>query len=166
MIYIGLDPGKTGAMVALSERGEVLEYEPYPLIGGANGALDLDAIAEWVEDRGCAEDLRVTIEQVASRPGQGVASMFSFGRSLGGVEGIVAAMHLSRMHARPQAWQKVMLAGKPTGKKVKQSAIEVASALWPELGKALRDMPKKKREGVADAALIAEFGRRSWEVKP
>ena len=164
MIYTGWDPGKTGAMVALTDKGALLEYEPYPIIkAGSKKVLDLVGICQWVSNLGIDYAIRATIEQVSARRGQGATSIFSFGRSLGVIEGVIAASGISKMYATPQAWQKMMLAGKPKGKDSKASAILTCTELWPELAAAFRDMNKEQREGIADAALIAEYGRRQWQ---
>lgn len=164
MIYIGLDPGSTGAMAAVNSKGELLEWDRFPTAKvGKKKMLYIPGVVTWIEER-CASsfhgDLRVTIEKVHAMPGQGVTSMFSFGRSFGILEGIVTAQHLPIQYAAPQAWQKVMLAGKPRGKgATKTSAVAAALELWPQLHKTLK---VKAAWGVADAALIAEYGRRLW----
>ena len=148
-------------MVALDDKGGLLEFDRFPLIkAGKKMELDIAGIAAWVGDfspRVC--DLRATIEKVHAMPGQGVTSMFSFGRSLGLIEGMVAAHGIPRTYAAPRTWQAVMLKGKPTGKDHKGSAALAAVELWPELSKM---MQVKANWGIADAALIAEYGRRQW----
>lgn len=161
MIYAGYDPGKTGAMVALTDKGELFEYERFPLIKvGKKSVLDIRAMAEWLELLRTVDGrVRVTIEKVHAMPGQGVTSMFSFGRSLGLIEGMVATQGFPCTYAAPRTWQAVMLKDKPTGKDHKGSAALAAVELWPELSKTMK---VKANWGIADAALIAEYGRRSW----
>jgi crossover junction endodeoxyribonuclease RuvC len=160
-IYIGLDPGSTGAMAAVNNEGELLEWGRFPLVKvGNKKVLDIQGISVWIEERGINMGVRVTVEKVHAMPGQGVTSMFSFGRSFGILEGIVISQNLPIQYAAPQAWQKVMLAGKPRGKgATKTSAVAAACELWPQLHKTLK---VKAAWGVADAALIAEYGRRMW----
>ena len=162
MIYLGFDPGKTGAMVALDDGGRLLQFSRFPLIAsGKKKELHIYEMAVWVGeiDFDNGHMTRATIEKVHAMPGQGVTSMFSFGRSFGLIEGIIAGKGIPRTYATPQAWQKVMLAGKPKGKDSKHSAALAAVELWPELSKL---MQVKANWGIADAALIAEYGRRQW----
>ena len=148
-------------MVALTGKGEVFEYSRFPLVkSGKKTELDVAGIAEWVESFAPGNlDMRATVEKVHAMPGQGVTSMFSFGRSLGLIEGVLAALRIPRTYAAPRTWQAVMLKGKPTGKDHKGSAALAAVELWPELSKTMK---VKANWGIADAALIAEYGRRSW----
>jgi crossover junction endodeoxyribonuclease RuvC len=162
MIFVGFDPGKTGAMAALTEQGELFEYERFPLLkDGKKSELDIPGIAAWLADRvaGCGGKMVVTIEKVHAMPGQGVTSMFSFGRSLGIIEGIVVTHGCPRIYAPPRTWQAMLLEGKERGKASKHSAAVAAVELWPELSKI---MQVKANWPIADAALIAEFGRRRW----
>ena len=147
-------------MVAVTDKGELFEYARFPLIkAGKKEELDIGGMSEWIMLMGSAQHFRATIEKVHAMPGQGVTSMFSFGRSLGIIEGIVVAHGIPRAYAAPRTWQATMLAGKPKGKDSKHSAALAAVELWPELSKL---MQVKANWGIADAALIAEYGRRQW----
>jgi crossover junction endodeoxyribonuclease RuvC len=48
------------------------------------------------------------IERVFAMSGQGVTSVFSFGRSLGAIEGVIAARSIKTTLVTPQVWQKAM----------------------------------------------------------
>lgn len=158
LIYLGFDPGKTGAMVALGADGTLLDATLFPMIGsGKTGDYNLHATRYWIQD--LKGRRRATIEKVHSMPGNGAASMFSFGQGFMMPKSMCAALEIPYQLATPQAWQKEMLAGKPKGKDTKHSAVLAALELWPELSD---NLALKKNQGIADAALIAEFGRRQW----
>ena len=156
-IYIGFDPGKTGAVVHLSLAGKLLSWHRIPLKKMPRGRKEIDrsATAKLFPLTG---DVRVTMETVGSRPGEGVVGAFSFGRSLGIVEGVVAARGFSERSVLPRMWQAEMLRGLPGGDKTKISAVTAALRIWPELEETLK---VKAAWDVADAALIGEFGRRN-----
>lgn len=169
MIHAGVDPGLSGAIAILdgeqlvdvvdmptaarwlTSRGHVKEVDP----GGCIRCFDAARV------KGVAE---VAIERVHAMPGQGVTSMFSFGRSLGVVE--TAATTCGRVvWYRPQQWQaKYTLCGKGG----KDYYREECMRLWPEHA----DLFKRKRDsGRADAALIALHnyiergrGREGWQT--
>ena len=153
--YTGYDPGKKGGMVRLDAEGRLLQAFRIPVHTGKKPDYNLHMIAAFAEPK----TDRAAIEKVHSMPGQGVASMFSFGRGLGLLEMSVVAQGIPHTLVTPQAWQKVMLAGMPRKKETKKSAVLVASRLWPELAVQLA---VKANWGLADAALIAEYGRRFW----
>lgn len=79
MIYIGVDVGKSGGY-AIIDDGLVIAH-PYD-------------DKEFVEFMHSVKDRAVTacVEQVGAMPGQGVTSMFSFGKSAGFIEGVLQAL--------------------------------------------------------------------------
>ncbi|MDE2233582.1 MAG: hypothetical protein KGJ90_05780 [Patescibacteria group bacterium] len=95
----------------------------------------------------------IFIEAVAARPGQGVTSMFSFGYSAGFVYGLVLSSGRPHTFITPQAWKKVAgLRGSDA-----EESRRRASQLLPE---AVDFWPRKKDDGVAEAALIAWAGKQ------
>ena len=92
------------------------------------------------------------VERVNAMPGQGVTSVFSFGRSTGIVEGILAAYDIPTTLVTPQAWQKAV--GQRAGK---DGSRERAMQLFPaQVGL----FQRKKDDGRSDAALIAYYGAK------
>jgi crossover junction endodeoxyribonuclease RuvC len=85
--------------------------------------------------------------------GQGVTSVFSFGRSLGVVEGILGALRIKNSLVTPQTWQKgIAVTGGKDGSRAR------AMELFPdqiELFKRVKD------DGRSDAALIALWGNKN-----
>ena len=148
--YVGIDPGKAGAWAVINSAGRWVAGGLTPTIGKEYDEPGMRAAFQWLADPW------VAIEKVGAMPGQGVTSMFSFGAGYGLWRGIVVGLGLSYELVRPQAWQKEMLAGMPRGKQTKESAVQKAKQLWPEI-----PINGKKDWGLADAALIAEWLRRT-----
>lgn len=95
----------------------------------------------------------VHVEKVSAMPGQGVTSMFSFGRNFGQWEGVIASLGCEVHYVTPQRWKKAMLAGQPKGKEIARMR---ALQLFPYLADHLK---RKKDDGRAEALLIGEHGR-------
>jgi len=95
----------------------------------------------------------VVLEKVHSMPKQGVASSFAFGRSLGVIEGVVAALGMPLVWAVPNVWKREM---KLTGKG-KGASRQMATNLWPDCADLFKLV---KHDGRAEAALMAEWGRQ------
>lgn len=112
--------------------------------------LDAPGLAALIRGLGPVE--HAVVERVASRPGQGVASTFSFGRALGAVEGVLAALGIDVTFALPAAWKRS--SGLPTGAS-KAASRDLARSLWPDLADQFR---RVKDDGRAEAALIGRFG--------
>ena len=154
-LYIGIDPGISGAITILSNEGHFMFTYDMPVTPKTTGkgnevnAYLLTQILKGVTERLIPNQVHVAVEAVSAMPGQGVTGMFSFGRSLGVIEGVVAGLGFAITFFRPQKWKKIHnLIGKD-----KDQARTLALGKWPE---AANHLQRKKDAGRADAALIAE----------
>jgi crossover junction endodeoxyribonuclease RuvC len=160
-LFIGIDPGLTGAIAVLDGNGKLVEvYDAY--VAEVGGKKEMDMRRTFVTMESFVNDdheLLVTIEWAASSPQMGVTSSFNYGRDFGAYLMAIAALSIPHQKVRPAVWKVHMLAGypKPEKKGDKSSAIACARALWPTapLGK-----NKAQQSGRAEAMLIAEYGRR------
>ncbi len=163
MIYVGIDPGRDGAIAALSDGGCVVFAERVPMTSGSRPEYLVSDMAQLVVRAGIEaqglEHVRAGVEQVQPFGKAGAASMLKLGRSAGLWEGVLAGMGVRYHVVRPAEWQKDVcrgLAGKP-----KQKAESAAARLWPQWTTSnLRRWNKAEREGIRDALLIAEAVRR------
>jgi crossover junction endodeoxyribonuclease RuvC len=157
MTIIGIDPGLGGALVIMTPTASYYPaYQTMPTIGAEKGKiLNLGVIIELLSlwNNGT---VAVYLENVHSMPQQGVASSFKFGRGLGQVEGICAALNLPVHYVTPQAWKKLILAGLDW-RGNKAMTLQYAKSAWPRI-----EWPRNQQTaiGIADALCIAEFGRR------
>ena len=152
MIKLGIDPGLSGALVALLD-DEPIEWIPMPTYTvGKHNRVNCAAIAGWICGLTVVDQpIHAYIELVGAMPKQGVTSMFSFGHASGSIMGILAALEIPHTLVTPQAWKKrAGLLGQD-----KDAARSKAIQMWPTW----RDLDKKgKGQALADAALIASYG--------
>jgi len=148
---LAIDPGLSGAL-AVVDTGCALEIEDLPTVtvdrgGKAKRQIDVAALAADVRR---LAPVHAIIERVGARPGQGVSSMFAFGRSVGQVEGVVAALGIPITYVTPQIWRKALSV--PAGK---DGSRLRASQLLPAYAERWR---RAKDDGRAEAALIGLYG--------
>lgn len=141
MVVIGIDPGQSGGIVLLSDSWILPHKMP---------ETEHD-IAELFD--GTERPRFAFIEKVGPARGrdgrqQGVSSAFTFGRGYGFLRGVITALAIPFEDVTPQKWQKAMNCLTGGDKNVSKSA---AQRLWPDV---------KFTHATADAALIAEYGRR------
>lgn len=144
--FIGIDPGKSGAIAVITKDKQIVELasfskEEYLRILRHYGELDSVCC----------------LEHVASMPGQGVASTFAFGENFGWIQGVMEAMHCSYQLVRPRVWKKDFSLNDS-----KQLSTEACRRLFPDAGDRLHKTPKSKKDddGLAEALLMAEYARR------
>ena len=152
---IGIDPGISGAIAIVSDDGvELFDMPIVPKSSGKGNEVDCVNLSMILHTQKYNSNLStVYVEKVHAMPGQGVTSMFGFGRSLGVVEGVLAALEMPYVFVNPQKWKR--LAGLQ-GKK-KHYSVTVASKLYPRVADQLT---RKKDVGRADALLIAHYGSK------
>lgn len=161
----GIDPGLGGGIAFMDDSGSILHYQRMPLkpvldeAGKKTGKkiIDIATIAGMVAR---FEPEHVFIEKVHAMPKQGVTSMFTFGMGFGMLLGLFYSLE-AMLHTElvtPQRWQKMMYTGcsftEEAGSKAK--AMARFYELWPDL-----EEQGVTHDGVIDACLLAEYGRRS-----
>ena len=154
MKLLGIDPGAGGALAILDTATNELEMFDMPTVEIKRGTRFVRHVsAPHVADllRGLHIDAAF-VEKVGAMPGQGVASMFAFGRAAGVVEGVLAGLGLPLTHVPPQEWIKAMRV--VDGKDGSRSR---AAQLFPKQADLFA---RKKDDGRSDAALIAAYGAK------
>lgn len=148
-VFIGIDPGKDGAMAVIGEGGEeVIHYE--------EGYLEpLKQIANTYK----AEQIYCYLERVHSMPRDGGKSAFAFGENYGYIRGLLEALYIPYNTVPPQVWKKSFSLGKE-----KEDSIKTAHALFPNVDLRRTTKCKTMHDGKSEALLIAEFSRRRHNV--
>ncbi len=144
---IGIDPGAGGAIAVLHNGHLHLIDMPTVEIRGRRHVA-APVIAEqlhWVPYR-CAI---AVLEQVQGVQGAGATSAFSFGRSAGLVEGVLAGLGITTHLVRPQVWTRDMGVSRDKG-----AHRAAAQQLWPPQAAAFA---RVKDDGRADAALLVAW---------
>lgn len=142
MIYIGIDPGQSGAMAILNEGSTVA----IPFKNLTEDDLWTDPFTHLQLDG--EGKCFAMIEKVGAMPGQGVVSMFTFGQHYGMLRAFLCAARVPREMVTPQKWQKYLGCMSHGDKNVTKA---MAQRLFPSV---------KITHAIADALLIAEYCKR------
>ena len=154
MRRIGIDPGLSGAIAVLTD--DTLQIHDMPVMtvdrnGKAKRQVSANELAELL-NLYAGKDCHVYVERVSAMAGQGVTSVFSFGRSFGMIEGILAALKMPVTFVAPATWTRAI--GRSPGKDASRAR---AMELFPNYEYFFK---RVKDDGRADAALIAHWGRK------
>lgn len=154
MIVAGIDPGKTGALAIIYSGAVEFRDVPRITLRGKDKPAWLDWYTDWSNALEFACVNLVVIEDVSARPGQGVTSMFTFGRSLGYAHAIAAGVRpRPRIEfVTPAVW-KAKLGLLNSGK---GASREKCRSIYPST---TADLQRVKDDGRAEAALIAHYGK-------
>jgi hypothetical protein len=143
MCILGHDPGVSGATSFYFPAFDRLTVDDNPVVGGE---FDAATFAERVRQM---QPSAALVEAVASRPGQGVASTFKFGRSYDAALGVLATLAIPVHLVSPTKWKRHFALGSD-----KEMSRALALRLWP----ARSDLfSRKKDHGRVEAALLARY---------
>jgi crossover junction endodeoxyribonuclease RuvC len=151
MIFCGIDPGLSGAIAIFDRDRGTLAIEDMPVFEiKRNNKKKREVmpvmLANILRDTGID---KAFVERVGAMPGQGVSSMFSFGRSLGVIEGVLATLRIPVTMEPPRTWQKAL-----NVRDGKDGARARAVEIFPKYA---RFFARAKDDGRADAALMAFY---------
>lgn len=139
---VGIDPGKTGAIAIVNDSGSYRAAFAMP-----------DSYEEILEilRRVPYTSTRAVIEHVWSQPGQGHTGAFAFGKGYGALLMALTATKIKTSHVTPARWQRSIMRGRTSGGD-KRVTRDFAGQLFS----------MKVTHTIADALLIAEYGRRIY----
>lgn len=165
MIFIGIDPGKQGAIATVDGSGVMANAFPTPLVHSVRGRDEYDLrsitaiLRRWHDD--LTERVFATVEKGQPMPPEVPGgSVANFARGVArGWEWMLVALEIPYQLVAPVTWQRVMHAGTP-GSDTKQRSIMAAQRLFPGVRLQRTQRSTKPHDGIAEALLLAEYGRR------
>ncbi len=149
-MIIGIDPGCKGGLALLTLSGEVTDTLSLTGLKEREVAFVLDKWRHLNEARP-----EVFIEKVGYIRGDGAGGSFTFGAVFGLLRGIVLGLGLEPHYVYPMLWQSTMGCMSGGNKNVTKN---MAIKLFPQYHAA---RPRGIIHDIADAILIAEYGRRT-----
>lgn len=152
MLIIGIDPGLSGGIAAISSASELLDVADLPVIrDGKLSWIDGGELRSWL--LGVIGEKRVIIERVTPMPKQGLGSTFNFGVGFGSVLGVAQSLGLPIELVTAATWKGALGLSRD-----KRASLDKARLLYPSA-----QLHLAKHEGRAEALLIATWAlRRQW----
>jgi hypothetical protein len=184
MIIVGIDPGKHGAIVSIDEKGEIGKFS-IPLLGRKLDVHTLkDRFVFMQKYHQAATPLHLFIEDVHAIHGAAAGSTFEFGFVCGAFQTLAAAFDLPYTLVQPKTWQAeifkgigqirkpsvIIKSGKRKGRRqkgkldTKKMSLTAAKRLFPGVDLRRTAACTTPHDGIVDALLIAEYGRRSLKA--
>lgn len=153
---MGVDPGLSGAIAFLfPDDPHRVAVEDMPVVdGNVSASLLAASIRKFAPSY-------AVIEHVGAMPGQGVTSMFNFGKAVGQVIGVGGALNIPLHFVTPAKWKRRFALSAD-----KEEARAKALQFFPSCA---ASFARKKDHGRAEAALIAKYGAEElfpWSTKP
>lgn len=154
-LYLGIDPGKNGALAVIDDDNNVYKLE------------DLNSLyAYWIKSM-CFDEYNYftgCVEDVCGRPGQSCIANTTFMKHAGKAELVAECICEEVVLVKPQTWKKhfdLITSKDLTKTEKKHLSIELAKKIFP----AVKDQLTASKDGRAEALLIALYGKDLWQMK-
>lgn len=172
-LWVGIDPGKSGGIVAMNNECQMKKWI-IPLVGDS---IDMKTLYDIFTPLKEKYAVTLILEEVHSIYGTSAGSNFTFGFVCGAIEAIVISHGFKLIKIAPKKWQAEIwqnsdIQYKPVepGKTKKQvntklTSLICAKRLFPNFDFRKSDSKRvtKDHDGIVDACLLAETGRRkNW----
>lgn len=163
-MYLGVDVGKQGGFVLITDDGRPYLTWEMPLIANEPSA---QAIANlYHEIREICGDKKpfVAIEKIFTKPTDGRVGQMNYAQGAGRLE-MCAIFGWPMLLVHPFSWTKEMHRGLSKEISAKERSMKVFSMLYPEMYRKgsmfwQHEKRAKPHDGLIDALLIAEYARR------
>ena len=153
-IWIGVDPGQKGGVSIL-----IPNREPVVKIWNNEDFIhdmrDVHTLIERTALSGENWSAIAAVEKVGAMPKQGLSSTFSFGKSAGFIEGVLAALSIPYQLIPPREWKKLFGLNSD-----KQKSIDVCKHLYPDVCLLPNERCRKESDGMAESLLLATYAKR------
>lgn len=159
MIFIGIDPGLSGGIAFINDLGSLVF--PTPVIGGKE--YDIGEMKKILVNYGMLDiraPLFAMIENQISMPGQGLTSTLQTGKGFGIWLGLLAGLGIPYQVVAAVQWQRKLFTGVKGNLDTKQKSEVIAKRLFPGVDFRKSERSRVAHDGLTDAILIAEYGRR------
>ena len=178
MVYLGIDPGKSGGLAIITDSDEIIVTATPVTKDNEIDIARVNAFIDFIITK-YNTDIQCVLEDVHSIFGMSAQSNFQFGRVLGVIEGILGSRSIPFIKITPKVWQKEIWAGttpigNATGKLLKSglphvkidtkgTSLLVAKKLFPDVNLLATSRSKVAHDGIVDSLLIAEYCKRKFK---
>jgi hypothetical protein len=170
MIFLGIDPGRLGAVAWMDGTRQQIEVHDCPLSDDGFDFAGMDTLLANALTECRGEGCRATLEDTISVPHRdkrGIpflpASDKGLHLSLGAWLALLGARHIQTALVTPRTWKRTMLAGIANDKPAEAMALERRFQGHP-ICKKLHGPRGGIRDGRVDALFLAEYTRMMWKL--
>lgn len=157
MIFVGIDNGLSGGIVAIDKNQEIIKKWVMPVIKGKKTEYDIGQInIIFAFIKSLNKKVYVALEKAHVRPISGKRACFMTGFGYGVMQALVEASKFSYEIIQPSLWQKEVLKGLNTGD-TKKDSIMFCKRKWPDESWYPTERSKKEHDGLCDSACLSIF---------
>ena len=156
-MIIGIDPGAKGGIGLIDNQGRLDSAWSMP------PKSELYSFLEKIIDTYHATSqagFYCCIEKSFPSHNQGITSIFNHGYNYGWYISTLSILNIETVEVLPQVWKSAFKLSKD-----KQNSMDLCLKLWPESKSLIYGKKGGMLDGVAEALLIAEYGRQKLKLR-
>jgi hypothetical protein len=156
-IYVGIDNGGKGGLVAIDEDENIVAMTVMPMLKkdyDVSGIIDFFKKIDFHDSK-----INVVLEKAHTLPTNGCKSNFTTGIRYGLMQGILSALNISYQIVGPKVWQKNIFQG-DTVKDTKEASIKFCLQKYPQEMWKGSERCAKYHDGITDACCMACYCKR------
>lgn len=158
--FLGVDPGVSGSTVLLAYQTWAGNKVIVSVYDHKEAKFPIEKVTADNFRLICKTKIELAVvESVHAMPGQGVTSMFSFGKSFGAVLAILEFARIKYQLVTPRKWMHNVIPSNMPLPKRKEKSIELAKKKFLQAEKFLT---LKKHHGRSDAMHLASYACDRW----
>ena len=147
--YIGIDPGISGGVAVINEKGEIKAYKC------PRSSEEMALLFQIIIGKTAPNNIRLLMERVWARPTNAVRAAFSYGVNYGQWLGVAATHEVKMNTALPLEWIQWIGCPKALKKDVRKRWLkEKARELYPDINKLTL--------ATSDAILITHYAKEEY----
>lgn len=163
MIFVGIDNGLNGGIVAMDDTEMFLFNDVMPILNSGKKSYDINKISKIFDifntkAKADKDRIVVMLEEAYVRPISGKKACFSTGFGYGLMQGLLIAYEIPYEIIRSQMWMKELGINSKGGK----GSIAFCKQRFPNEKWTATDRSKKPHDGKTDACGLALFGLRKY----
>jgi hypothetical protein len=156
MMIVGVDPGGRGGIAWLSKDGAIERLCVMPMLTKELNEVALREIFLQTKP----DVTHLFIEHSQAMECMGKVSSFKYGMNFMAIKMCAVCFQIPFTLVKPQVWQKTMHRGINPKLTTKKRSLIAAQRIFPEESFLASARSTQPHDGLYDAALIAEWGRR------
>ena len=159
-IYVGVDGGSQGGLVAIDEDENILANTIMPML---KNDYDINGIIDFFDKISFADTkINVVLEKAHTMPTNGCKANFTNGTRYGVMQGILQAKNISYQIVSPKIWQKNIFQG-DTVKDTKEASAKFCLQKYPKENWRKSERATKIHDGKTDACCISVYCKRLFQ---
>lgn len=164
IVNVGIDIGKSGAIVWQDGRSPLIQLLPMPMIKNELDIHEINRILSLFDNK----NTHVVFEKLGVIFGSSKKTARSMGLQEGAIEALCVAHKLPYTKVPAKTWQKEMFEGltemkRTDGKRdTKAMALVITKRLFPEVNLLATPRSTVPHDGIVDALLLSEYCRRHY----